>query len=187
MKRDTLYLGAWDFNKCVICDKIEFLVEKAGGTLHGYYRPGMIYRRYKNKIGESRQTNNCDWADSLVIFSLDGTYYTLSFPDNPFFKFHYQKIKLNDNGKIVGEYYAEDFTKSWLVDALFSHNATEKELTDAAEIILNALVNAKYSERVTHKKRKTVSNIYDGGTHYEWVDATDKTERIPSERKKCYW
>lgn len=184
MGRDTLYLGAWNFNKCVICDKIEFLVEKVGGTLHGYYKSGTIYR---NKNGESRQTNNCDWAGSQVIFSLDGNYYSLSLDDNPFFEFHYQKIKLNDNGKIVGEYYAEDFTKSWLVDALFSHDATEEELADAAEIILNTLVSSGYSKRVTSKKRKAVSNIYDGGIHYEWVDATDKTERIPSERKECNW
>ena len=185
MSRNELYLGAWDFNKCAICDKIEFLVKKNGGTLYGYYHPGIIHRRCDGSIGEARQTNHCDTFGSSVSFEIDGTYYYVSFDDNPFFDFHYHKIKLNDKGKYVGEYYCDNFPKSWLVDSLLSHNVTEEELYAAAVNIMKTLFSMRYSERVRHTKRIRVSNIYDNGSHMEIVDATDKKERAPYERREC--
>lgn len=105
---------------------------------------------------------------SYIHFVLDEFYYELSFSDNPFFPFHYRKIKLKDN-QFVGDYYLEEFTKEWLYDCLFSFECNDAEIKEISNMIFNALCNAKASGEYIESKKTRVPNTFDDGWHYETV------------------
>lgn len=103
-----------------------------------------------------------------IHFVLDNVYYELSFNDNPFFPFHYRKIKLANN-QFTGDFYLEEFTKEWLFDCLFSFQCNDAEIKEIANMIFNALCSAPASGEYIERKKERVPNTYDGGWHYETV------------------
>lgn len=113
-----------------------------------------------------------------IHFMLDGFYYELSFNDNPFFPFHYRKIKTT-NDKFTGDYYLEEFTKEWLYDCFFSFRCSEEDIKEGAQLIFNALLNGKASVEYIERKKTRVPNTYDGGYHYETIaNRSKKTTTI---------
>lgn len=45
---------------------------------------------------------------------------------------------------------------------------------EAANLIYNILINAPYSEIHREYKKERVSNLYDGGYHYETIKAKER-------------
>lgn len=110
---------------------------------------------------------------SYIHFMLDGTYYELSFDSNPFFPFHFRKIK-TENNKFTGDYYLEDFTKDWLYDCFFSFRCCDADIKEGAQLIFNALLNAKASAEYIERKKTRVPNVYNSGYHYETITSRNK-------------
>lgn len=105
---------------------------------------------------------------SYIHFALDNYYYELSFDNNPFFPFHYRKIKLNNN-QFTGDFYLEEFTKEWLCDCLFSYNCNNNEIKEISNMIFNALCSAPAVGEYIESKKTRVPNTYDDGWHYETI------------------
>lgn len=104
---------------------------------------------------------------SWVSFVLDDYYYSLSLDSNPFFPAHYTKIKLQDNA-YHGTHYMEELKKEdWLFDCFFGYAASPGDTREAAQLILNQLVNAAPSGEYVETRKTRVYNTYDNGYHYE--------------------
>lgn len=80
-----------------------------------------------------------------ITFAVDGNYYYYSMDDNPFFDFHYAKVKIENGNKIKRYYYCSEDKKEWLYDCFFKFNCSNSDRREAANLIYNMLVNAKYS------------------------------------------
>lgn len=105
---------------------------------------------------------------TYIHFILDDCYYELSLSDNPFFDFHYRKIKLQNN-QFTGDYYLEEFTKDWLYDCFFSYHCSDDDVKEGANLIFNALCSAPASREYIERKKTRVPNTYNDGWHYETI------------------
>lgn len=110
---------------------------------------------------------------SYIHFVLDQFYYELSFDNNPFFPFHYRKIKLANN-QFTGDFYLEEFTKEWLFDCLFSFQCNDAEIKEIANLIFNALCSAPASKEYIERIKTRVPNTYSAGYHYETIEKRNR-------------
>ena len=119
------------------------------------------------------QVTQTTWID----FVLDGVYYSYSMDDNPFFPFHYRKTPIR-NGKISRDAVCDECKKEWLSDCFFSFRASDADVTEAANIIFNMLMNAKNSDIIRDSHRVRVPNVYSSGYHYETVLEKERFETL---------
>ena len=103
----------------------------------------------------SKLMSRYTFGASSVRFVLDGTLFSLSFPDNPYFQDNYEKIRLSGNG-YTGTYYTEVFggyddgdpDKHYLVDELWEPYADEALIEKIAATLLERLMHMPYSGKV---------------------------------------
>ena len=154
MKAKSLYLKPWDYNKCILMDKIEQRVIKKGGVLKGYYTPGVIYGHDYSK---GVATNHCDVFGSSTSFILDGYYYYIEFDDNPFFEFHYSKIPVTepDANCASGKYYSDEMSKSWWSETLWNYGLSSYDYDTIVDKIMDVIADMAVS-KVYDRTSKTV-------------------------------
>lgn len=118
----------------------------------------------------------CRWF-TYISFVLDGVYYSVDLDDNFLFPFHYQKIKLDADNSYRGDFYAEQFNKTWLFDSLLHCACSEDDIKESAQMLYNALMKNRFSGRHVEKERCRVPNVYDGGYHYETIVKPGRVHR----------
>ena len=137
-----------------------------------------------------------------LSFVLDGYFYDIQYNDNPFFPINYEKIKVDDEGKYVGQRYRYDNddpigirwekTKasrfSFAYDRLFCINTVD-QLGELANFhlsqITDFLIKGPESARYRDKKRR--SCYYNGKRHWEYIYIYDeKTYNLFGEGTYCY-
>lgn len=113
---------------------------------------------------------------TYISFVLDGSYYYYQVSNNPFFEFYYQKTPIVKN-KYSKDAVLQEDPKEWLYDCFFSFSASDADIKEAANLIFNMLIAAKNCPIRRDCKKVRVSNIYDGGWHYENI-YTDRWETL---------
>ena len=108
-----------------------------------------------------------------LSFVIDNSYYYIQLGDNPFFEFYYQKTPIKDN-RYSADVYLTELEKTWLYDCFFKMDCAAADRREAANLIYNILVNAPYSEIHREYKKERVSNLYDGGYHYETIKVKER-------------
>lgn len=134
------------------------------------------YKPVKKELDELRAINAPAIETrftSWIHFMLDGIYYELSFDCNPFFPFHYRKVK-TENNKYSGEYYCEELKKDWLFDCFFSFHCSESDINQGAKLVFDELRAAPVAKEYIERKKTRVPNLYDGGYHYETITTRNK-------------
>lgn len=86
-----------------------------------------------------------DWL--YINFALDGVYYSYDFDQNPFFPFHYSKTTI-ENGAIDRNHWSMEDKKEWLYDCFFKFDCSQADRIEAANMIFNMLLNARFSGKV---------------------------------------
>lgn len=101
------------------------------------------------------------YADYLYIqFSLDGYFYYYSMDSNPFFDFHFARVKIEEGEKINQNYYLQDDAKKWLYDCFFFADCAEADTREAANLIFNMLLTADTCRTYTDKKRGKYTSLF---------------------------
>jgi hypothetical protein len=101
------------------------------------------------------------YADYLYIqFSLEGYFYYFSMDDNPFFDFHFARVKIEEGEKINQNYYLQNDNKKWLYDCFFFADCAEADTREAANLIFNMLLTADTCRTYTDKKRGKYTSIF---------------------------
>jgi hypothetical protein len=100
------------------------------------------------------------YGDYLYItFTLNSNYYYFSMDNNPFFDFHFGKIKIEQGNKINRNYYLHIDAKNWWNDSFWRLDCHESDIKEASNFIYNMLINADYCKTYTTKNRKPYTNI----------------------------
>ena len=92
-------------------------------------------------------------------FILNGDYYYYDMDRNPFFDFHFAKVKVEPNNTINRDYYIDNDKKEWLFDCFYSFNCSDADRKEAANLIFNMLVAAKHSTKYHNKNKPRYSNV----------------------------
>ena len=126
------------------------------------------YEEAKEHINESIVTVFTNY----INFVIDDVVYYFQFDDNPFFPYYKikEKAEKKENYYLVKHnYYIEEIEeklKNDIIDIIYNY-LSDEEIKKIAKDIFNYLINCKFNEIVTDKKR--VSNLYDNGYHYEHI------------------
>lgn len=100
------------------------------------------------------------YGDYLYInFVVDGYYYSFSMDDNPFFDFHFAKIKVEAKNKINRNYYINTDSKTWWNDCFWRANCSPADRREAANLIYNMLLTSDTCRIYRDKNRKPYTNI----------------------------
>ena len=116
-----------------------------------------------------------------ITFKLDGVYYHLSLPDNPFFEVHYIKTDIKENNTYSKDACMEELDKSWLWDCFLSvipKTEIKEDRIEVANIIYNLLLTGKKSQIIRDKHKTRVSNTYNSGYHYETIYSKERFEKV---------
>ena len=108
------------------------------------------------------------YGDYLYItFALNGYYYYFSMDDNPFFDFHFAKVKIEPENKINRNYYCHTDKKAWWDDCFWRFDCSPSDRREAANLIFNMLLTAQTCNTYNTKNRKAYTNIVflGGGEH----------------------
>ena len=121
-------------------------------------------RETREKLAKYESINNapvlCYYADYLYIdFVVDGHFYSYSMDRNPFFEFHFVRIRIEEGNKINRNYYLQDDPKQWLYDCFFYVDCSASDRREAANMIYNMLTTANNNRTYHEKNRKPFSNI----------------------------
>lgn len=159
-------------------EKIEQLreLEKAN---HNEKRAAVI-KAYSEKLAELEKVDNTPVAvthTSYISFVYNGFYFYYQVDSNPFFEFFYIKTPVND-GKYSQDACLEEDKKEWLYDCFFSATCSKSDIKRGADLIFNMLVSAKPSIIRRDCKKQRVSNLYDGGYHYETIYSPERFAKI---------
>ncbi len=101
------------------------------------------------------------YADYLYIqFSLDGYFYYYSIDDNPFFDFHFARVKIEEGEKINQNYFLKNDSKKWLDDCFFYIDCSEADTKEAANLIFNMLLTEETNKTYTNRKRNKHATLY---------------------------
>ena len=95
-----------------------------------------------------------------ICFVLDGYYYYFSMDENPFFDFHFAKMKIEEENKIKRFYYCFDDKKEWLFDCFFRVNCSSEDRREAANLIFNKLQNSKTCQTYKSNSKPEYLNIF---------------------------
>ena len=159
-------------------EKIEQLTELEK-TSHNEKRAATI-KTYSEKLTELKKVDNTPVAvthTSYINFVYNGFYFYYQVDGNPFFDFFYTKTPVN-NGKYSQDACIEEDRKEWLNDCFFSATCSKSDIKEGANFIFNMLVGVKPSIIRRDCKRRRVSNLYDGGYHYETVYSPERFRKI---------
>ena len=118
----------------------------------------------REKIAQYEALNNAPvlsyYGDYLYIsFVLDDNYYYFSMDSNPFFDFHFARVKIEDGNKINRNYYLHDDPKAWWNDCFWRVNCSASDIREAANLIYNMLLTADHNRTYREKNRKPYTNI----------------------------
>lgn len=111
---------------------------------------------------------------SYITFVLDDYVYYFQIDDNPFFPVLASKTPVK-NGKYSRDAVLGEFEKEIAFDQMILSSASEQEINEVANLILDTLASSKQSPIYRDGKKQRVPNLYDGGYHYETIY---KPERI---------
>ena len=111
---------------------------------------------------------------SYIDFVLNDTRYYFQIDNNPFFPVLASKTPVK-NGKYSRDAVLGECNTDWAVDELILRSATAETITATADKILEYLTGEIDSPIYRDGKKQRVSNVYDGGYHYETIY---KPERI---------
>lgn len=161
---DTLYLKAWEYNTTLVLEKLAKIIEAAGGRVKSATKGFIEYQR-EDREGSRREASHLGY----MSFILDGNCYYVQFDDNQFFDHYFSKVEIKE-GKVAKNHYLDKIEARMQLDEKLTHyECSEEVINKTADELFNMLIKAPLSKLDIHKKRKTVPNTYDGGTHYEWV------------------
>ena len=135
---------------------------------------------YREKLERLQSVNNDPIRvthTSYISFVLNDIYYYFQVDSNPFFEFYYQKTPVI-NGRCSRDAALAETPKEWLYDCFILGNACDADITEAANLIFNMLVNAKNSQIIRDGRRQRVPNTYNSGYHYETVYTPERFENI---------
>lgn len=121
-------------------------------------------RETREKIAQYETINNDPktlyYGDYLYMcFVLDGYYYCFSMDDNPFFDFHFAKVKIEPENKINRNYYSHTDKKEWWDDCFWRFDCSPEDRREAANLIFNMLLTAKTCTTYRTKNRGLYTNI----------------------------
>ena len=171
----TLYLSGWDYNGCLIIEELAKLVIAKGGRVQpNQYNKGYI----ENPKIEGNNRHYLNYNGTYIRFVLDGYLYYFQIDDNPFFPFYYSKYQINPNNTYCKDVYSEELDKDWLFDCYWRNDCTNEERQQAAETILNILINAPKGKVHRDTVKQRVPNIYDNGYHYETITKPTRMGKI---------
>ena len=157
----TLYLNKWKFNMSRVLTWIAEIVKERGGKVKRGHEAKVTTEDFNGFIDVTHT--------SYITFILDGVVYYFQFDDNPFFPCKYIKTPVR-NGK-----YSRD---AYLEECYVEVSCYARMSKDAAEQLLEQLVNAEMSEIHREMGRIKVPNVYDGDWHYEKVSVPERMETI---------
>lgn len=126
------------------------------------------YRAMLEKLDSIGDTTRHTPGESWITFELDGTYYNIDIPDNPFFDVHMWKTPIA-NGKRNRDAEAQDANREWMFDCFFGVEATDADRREAANLLFNAMVKAPMSTIRREYNYRMVANTYNNGYHRERV------------------
>ena len=98
-----------------------------------------------------------------IAFLLNDTYYYYQVDRNPFFEFHYTKIPA-PGGKTDRNHYLDNDKKEWLYDCFFRWDCSDADRKEAANMIFNMLMNARYSGKARGHARPVELHALQGET-----------------------
>lgn len=114
---------------------------------------------------------------SYITFIDDEKRYYYQVNSNPFFEFYYSKTPIK-NGKYSRDAALMEDKKDWLYDCFFGFSASKADVTEAANLIYNMLINAPNSPIMRDGKKQRVPNTYNDGYHLEMVYAPERIGKI---------
>ena len=124
----------------------------------------------RKKLTKYQSVNNesvlIETPGTYIEFVLNSFYYCYQMDENPFFEFYFIKAPII-NGAYSQNYICDEDKKEWLFDCFFKCDCTNAERKKAANFIFDMLINSDTSKYCRKSKRVRVSNLYDGGYHYE--------------------
>lgn len=119
---------------------------------------------------------------SYITFTQGGTYYYYQVDNNPFFDFYYIKTPIY-SGKRSKDSCLEQDKKEWLFDCFFGFETCAGDITEAANLVYNMLMNANDSVIRKDSKKARVENRYNDGYHIETIYSPERFEAIEWEDK----
>lgn len=159
-------------------EKIERFTELE--KAHHNEKRAAAIKAYSEKLAELEKVDNTPVAvthTSYISFVYNGFYFYYQVDNNPFFEFLYIKTPVN-NGKYSQGACLEEDKKEWLYDCFFSATCSKSDIKRGADLIFNMLVSAKPSIIRRDCKKQRVSNLYDGGYHYETIYSPERFTKI---------
>ena len=126
-------------------------------TSHNPARAAAI-REYSEKLEKLQALNNGPITvthTAYIRFVLGDCMYYYEVNDNMFFDFHYTKIPVV-NGEYNAMCYSDCDKKEWLYDCFFRADCSDADITEAAYLIFNMLVNAKFSTVCRRERQRIV-------------------------------
>lgn len=137
-------------------------------------------KAYSEKLAELERVDNTPVVvthTSYISFVYNGFYFYYQVDSNPFFNFLYIKTPVKDE-KYSQNVCMEDDKKEWVSDCFFSATCSKSDVEEAAKFIFNMLISAKPSIVRRDCKKQRVSNLYDGGYHYETIYSPERFAKI---------
>lgn len=126
--------------------------------------------RYKNFPNEPYPIGSAIFLSTSFV--LDGTFYSFSMDENPFFDCHYSKAAVftQDGQDRCNETYANVVPDRWYSALPLDSLVGDEILQQTAHDIYDGLMNAQPTGRFAgNRKRIRVPNIHNNGFHYETV------------------
>ena len=117
-------------------------------------------REYSEKLQRLEMINNDPITvthTSYIRFVLNDTMYYYQVNDNMFFDFYYSKIPIV-NGEYNSMCYSDGDKKEWLYDCFFRADCSDADIIEAANMIFNMLMNAKFST-VCRRERPRMERV----------------------------
>ena len=162
---ETLYLNKWEFNVSRVLTKLAEIVKERGGKVKRGHEAKVTTESFDDFIHVTHT--------SYITFVLDGVAYYFQSGDNPFFPCKYIKTPVRN-----GKYSRDAYLEQGYVDNPPYGALSPKQVKMGAENLLEQLVTVEMSEIHHETKRTRVSNLYDGGWHYENVPVPERMEAI---------
>lgn len=114
---------------------------------------------------------------SYITFVLDDYVYYFQIDDNPFFPVLASKTPVK-NGKYSRDAVLGEFEKEIAFDQMILSSASEQEINEVANLILDTLASSKQSPIYRDGKKQRVPNVYNGGYHYETIYRPERIATI---------
>lgn len=202
-KNCTMYPASAEYNTILVINEVARIVKDAGGIVKPAESFKIVNRtvdesirkaeehlekcknnkrvvpeyiaKCENEINDMKAIKNDPVSvnyPNYISFVLDGFYYYLQADENPFFPTEVIKAEI-----INGKYkscYLENLDVEWFANSFWEMKASREDITEAANLIYNALTSRKPCGIVRDRKKMRVRNHYDGGYHYETVTQNQK-------------